>query len=1044
MDIIRFFISKPVTVAVGVIMVVMFGLIGLQKLPVQLTPDVETPMITVSTVWYGATPYEIEKEIIERQEKVLKGLQGLTEMESSSYNSLGTITLSFTMGTDIDDALLRVSNKLSEVSNYPGNADRPTIESSGANSSPVIWSVLRPLPGNTQEIRQFKTFFEDNVRQHLERVNGVGSLLVFGGTDDTLDIIIDIKKMARYNVSIHQIIAAVQKTNQNISAGILGMDKKNYRIRTVSQFQNPEDVLDVVIFDDGIKRVYLKDIGQAQKGYKKADASVLHKGRAVIVVGVKKEKGANVLEITEEVERTMGQLNAGILKDNGLELEIVSDQRPYIRTATDLVKRNIFIGGFLAICVLLVFLRSLRATLITGIAIPISAVGCFVFLWLMGRNLNVVSMAGISFAVGMLVDNSIVVLENIDRHRKMGKTAFDAAYEGTKEVWGAVLASTATTVAVFLPVIFMQEEAGQLFRDIAIAITSSIVLSLLVSISVIPTLFNLFYKNKPFTQINQMQKSVVGAFLAGWIFKFSSFCMKTVFTRMVTILSFTSLAVVLTVWLLPSAEYLPQGNRNLILNIIIPPPGYSTAKLKAMGEYVYKSTEPYFKEDGKDGFPQIKHMFYVGADRITLFGGISTHDTRARELIPLFTKVIRSIPGVFGVSIQAGIFESGIGKGRTVDVNISGDRMPDIIQAGYALFGAISAKMPENTQVRPVPSLEASYPEANFIPNQEKLAANGLSAEALGVYVDILMDGRKIEEYRPEGIKQVDLILKGKDASAGSPEDILNATVVNQFGDLIRIRDVADISYDQGMPQINHLERNRTITLQVTPPETLALQTAMEQIEGQIIPELKQEGKLDNVNVAVGGNADKLVETMDALKWNLLLALVITYLLMSALFENFIYPFIILFTVPLAAAGGFVGLWAVNIYLSSRGVGLQGFDVLSMLGFIILIGTVVNNAILIVHQSLNNVRYNGLVGKQAVEDAVKTRIRPIFMSATTSLLAMAPMVVSTGSGSELYRGLGAILLGGLAVSTVFTLVVIPALLIFIIGFEKPALFVQES
>ncbi|MBU2429892.1 MAG: efflux RND transporter permease subunit, partial [Proteobacteria bacterium] len=411
---------------------------------------------------------------------------------------------------------------------------------------------------------------------------------------------------------------------------------------------------------------------------------------------------------------------------------------------------------------------------------------------------------------------------------------------------------------------------------------------------------------------------------------------------------------------------------------------------------------------------------------------------------PLFTKVIRSIPGVFGVSIQAGIFESGIGKGRTVDVNISGDRMPDIIQAGYALFGAISAKMPENTQVRPVPSLEASYPEANFIPNQEKLAANGLSAEALGVYVDILMDGRKIEEYRPEGIKQVDLILKGKDASAGSPEDILNATVVNQFGDLIRIRDVADISYDQGMPQINHLERNRTITLQVTPPETLALQTAMEQIEGQIIPELKQEGKLDNVNVAVGGNADKLVETMDALKWNLLLALVITYLLMSALFENFIYPFIILFTVPLAAAGGFVGLWAVNIYLSSRGVGLQGFDVLSMLGFIILIGTVVNNAILIVHQSLNNVRYNGLVGKQAVEDAVKTRIRPIFMSATTSLLAMAPMVVSTGSGSELYRGLGAILLGGLAVSTVFTLVVIPALLIFIIGFEKPALFVQES
>ncbi|MCP4720982.1 MAG: efflux RND transporter permease subunit, partial [Desulfobacteraceae bacterium] len=264
-----------------------------------------------------------------------------------------------------------------------------------------------------------------------------------------------------------------------------------------------------------------------------------------------------------------------------------------------------------------------------------------------------------------------------------------------------------------------------------------------------------------------------------------------------------------------------------------------------------------------------------------------------------------------------------------------------------------------------------------------------------------------------------------------SPEDVLNSTIANSFGDLIRIRDVAGISYGQGMPQINHLERDRTITLQVTPPADLALQAAMEKIQNDIIPLLESQGKLKNVRVGVGGNADKLMETRKALQWNLLLALIITYLLMAALFENFLYPFIILFTVPLAAAGGFAGLWAVNAYIAP-----QGFDVLSMLGFIILIGTVVNNAILIVHQSLNNVRFNGLAGKEAVSDAVKTRIRPIFMSASTSLLAMLPMVLSTGAGSELYRGLGAILLGGLAMSTVFTLFVIPALLVFIIGFEK--------
>jgi len=274
-------------------------------------------------------------------------------------------------------------------------------------------------------------------------------------------------------------------------------------------------------------------------------------------------------------------------------------------------------------------------------------------------------------------------------------------------------------------------------------------------------------------------------------------------------------------------------------------------------------------------------------------------------------------------------------------------------------------------------------------------------------------------------------VVKGDDSIYETPEDILNGTIVNSFGNLIRVGDVSELIYSQGMPQINHLERDRTITLQVTPPEDLPLQTAMEIIENDVIGSLQKAGKLENVNVAAGGNADKLTETRNALQWNLMLALVITYLLMAALFENFFYPFIILFSVPLAGAGGFLGLQLVNWLVAP-----QAFDVLTMLGFIILIGTVVNNAILIVHQSLNNVRYNGMVGIPAISDAVQTRIRPIFMSATTSLFGMLPLVLSTGSGSELYRGLGSVLLGGLAISTMFTLFVIPALLAFVIHFEK--------
>jgi HAE1 family hydrophobic/amphiphilic exporter-1 len=1031
MDIISYSINKPVSVTVAVILVVMFGLIGLNKLPVQLTPDVETPQITVNTSWGGATPYEVEKEIIEKQEEVLKGIQALTKMESSSYNSYGEITLSFALGTDLDDALLRVSNKLNEVTGYPDTADRPKIEAAGAQSSPVIWMMLKTRPENQEHINHFRTFFENNIRQHLERVQGVGSLFVFGGTENELHITLEAEKMARYNVSINQVMGAVTNANRNVSAGVLGIDKKNYRIRTVSQFQAPEDALEVVIFDDGIHRVYLGDVARTTPGYAKENVAVLHNGIQVIVVGVRKEQGANVLEMTERLQEEVDRLNGTILAENDLYIDWVYDQRPYINRAIRIVKQNILIGGFLAICVLLLFLRSITSTITTALAIPISTIGTFIFLWLMGRNLNVVSLAGISFAVGMLVDNAIVVLENIDRHRKMGKAAFAAAYEGTKEVWGAILASTATTVAVFLPVIFMQEEAGQLFRDIAIAITFAILLSLFVSISVIPTLIHQFYKRKKDRPLNRLQKSVIGPLLASFIMRFADLCLKNTLTRLTAIIAFTSISVALTWLLMPSAEYLPQGNRNLILNFMSPPPGYSVDKLKEMGRKIYSDAQPYFKEDGKDGIPMIKQIFYVGADRITLFGALSVHETKAQEMMPLFQRIMNSFPGLFGVSIQAGIFEHGIGQGRNIDVNISGSNIPAITSSAWMLRGIIMDRIP-GAQVRPVPSTDTSYPEVRIDPNKEKLAANGLTEEDLGIYVDILMDGRKIGEYRPEGIKQTDLVLKGSDRIYSTPEDILHAIIVNSHGDLIRLGDVSTVQYSSGMPQIDHLERTRNITLQVTPPQSIPLQQAMETIETDIIGSLKQAGQLQNVQIRIGGNADKLVETGEALKWNLLLALLITYLLIAALFENFIYPLIILFTVPLAAAGGFIGLLVVKTLIAPH----QAFDVLAMLGFIILIGTVVNNAILVVHQSLNNVRYHNRPVVASLSHAIKTRIRPIFMSATTSLLALSPLVLSTGSGSELYRGLGSILLGGLAVSTMFTLFVIPSLLSLVIGWEK--------
>ena len=750
MDFIRFAINKPVSVCVGVILILLFGVMGIRGLPVQLTPDVETPQITVITTWPGATPYEVEKDIVEEQEAALKGVQRLTMMEGSSFNGQAIITLTFEVGTDLNAALLNVSNKLDEISSYPDNVNRPIVEASGAESSPVIWMVLKMLNGDPEKIGTFRTFFENEVRQYLDRVQGVGSILVFGGTDQQLEVVISPEKLARYQLTIRDVMARIQNANQDVAAGILGLQKKSYRVRTVSQFTHPEDPLGILLVDDGQRRVFLRDVATTRMGYATQTGAMMHNNKPTIVVGVRKQQGANVIDLTQRMYAAVGQLNEGILKDAGLELEVVYEQTPYIRNAMDLVKRNVVIGGLLAIVVLLLFLRSVSATLTTAVAIPISAVGTFIFLWLFNRSLNVVSLAGISFAVGMLVDNAIVVLENIDRHRQMGKEAFAAAYEGAREVWGAVLASTATTVAVFLPVIFIQEEAGQLFKDIAIAITFAILLSLVVSVSVIPSMAHLLFarrdKNRKKVSLSSIGKA--GSAVANALTALSRLSIRNAMTRIVTISVFTSAALG-AVWLLmPKAEYLPQGNRNLIINFMIPPPGYSYEKRKAIGDQIFTATKPYFEQDDKDGLPQIRAIFFVAADRFTLFGGLSKHETRARELIPLFMRVMNSIPGVMGFSLQAGIFQEGLGRGRNVDVNISGDDIDKIIGATWMLRGVISQKLP-GSNVRPDPSPENSYPEANFIPDRSKVLANGLSESQLGLAIDVIMDGRKIGEFKP-------------------------------------------------------------------------------------------------------------------------------------------------------------------------------------------------------------------------------------------------------------------------------------------------------
>ncbi|MCD6385705.1 efflux RND transporter permease subunit, partial [Candidatus Sumerlaeota bacterium] len=559
-------------------------------------------------------------------------------------------------------------------------------------------------------------------------------------------------------------------------------------------------------------------------------------------------------------------------------------------------------------------------------------------------------------------------------------------------------------------------------------------LSLFVSISVIPMFSKQLYTMRVTRaiEIKEHKKGIlvkIGNGLMSLMMFLLRNVMRNWVTRLATILLLTSSAVVIAYALFPKMEYLPQGNRNFVINILIPPPGLSYEERKEIGESIFRSLKPYFFKD-HNGYPGIKNMFYVGSPDIMLFGLNSIHEQRAGELIPLCQRVINNLPGIFGVSQQAGIFQTRLGRGRTINVDISGADINQLVQVGGTMFGIIGREIP-GSQVRPVPSLELLYPEVKIVPLRDRLKSAGMTAQSLGVAIDVLLDGRKIGEFSQEGEKKIDLVLKSPDTEVTSPEDLYDKPLATPMGTIVPVSSLAKFVKTTGLTQIRHLERNRTVTLEVTPPFSITIQEAMEIIKQKVVPALEAQGMLKNVDIRLSGTADKLVETRKALQFNFLLAAVITYLLMSALFGNFIYPLIIMFTIPLAGVGGFIGLKLVNLFIAP-----QPLDVLTMLGFIILIGVVVNNAILIVYQALNNIREKGMDYKEAIFDSVRIRLRPIYMSASTSIFGMLPLVVAPGAGSELYRGLGSVVLGGLAISTIFTIFLIPSLLMFVIRFEK--------
>ncbi len=1035
----RLALSNPTATLVAVLLVVLFGGLGLARLPVQLTPEVEKPEITIRTGWRAAAPEEIEAEIVEPQEKVLRGLSGVSRIVSKAQRGQGEVSIEFVVGHDLRRGLIEVLNRLNRVPRYPEDANEPVIDTVGGNSRAIAWFTIRNRDGNPRDIQSYKDYAEEVVQTRFERVPGVARSEVYGGREREVRITFDPYRAASLGIEL-PVAARLAGANQDISGGDVSVGKRRYTLRFTGAF-DAEDLGDLVLeWRDGLP-VRLRDIAEIEVSYADRKSFVLAKGARSLAVNAHREIGVNVLEVMAGLKEAAAELVAGPLARAGLYFEQVYDETVYIHRSVDMVRNNLALGIALAILALWWFLRRLRATVLIAAAIPISLFASFFFLYITGRTLNIISLAGLALAVGMTLDAAIVVLENIVRLRERGVRLRDAAALGPAQVRGALLASTATTIAIFLPIVFLSDEAGQLFADLAITISVAVGASMLVALTVIPA-----------AAAKWLARARIGDAHARWrqgltgaILRVTDGPARRTFwiVALITIPLGVSLALaprsILNLVPIPErfateipespfalrASYLPQGNRNLVFAFVIPPPGANIDHLEnEMGNVVVERLKPYLEGEKE---PAIASYFFVAFSRGVFMGARTSDETRTDELIPLINRTVRGFPDTIAFARRASLF-GGFGSGNTIDVDIQTRNIDALMSAALEGFVGINRALP-GARVRPFPGLELADPELRLVPDERRLAEAGWMRGTMASVTRALGEGLYVGDYF-DGERRLDIVVRVPRWE--TPEQLASIPLATPGG-VFPVSELTRIVRTAGPNEIRRIDRRRTVTLQVTPPEGMSLEEAIDVLRTQVVPPI--EARLpDDAEIRFSGTADKLKTALTSMSGSFALAIVILFLLMAALFRSFRDSVLVLLALPLATVGSLVALRTMN---DAFGVH-QPLDLLTMIGFIILLGLVVNNAILLVHQTREMER-RGLARRDAVAEAIGMRLRPIFMTTITSILGMLPLLVLPGAGSELYRGLAAVIIGGMCVSAVFTLLLLPSLLRIGEGRSRPAL-----
>jgi len=1062
--IVRGSVARPVTVAMATVAVVLFGSISLDRLGLNLLPSLTYPTLTVRTEFEGAAPAEVEEQITRRLEQRLGVISGVRKMHSVSAAGRSDVVLEFLWGTDMDLAAIEVREKIDLV-NLPLDVERPSLLRLNPNLDPIFRLALTrpdPLKDGVYDLQTLRRFADDFLKRRLDPVSGVAAAVVGGGFEDEILINVDQEKIARLGITVQSLGQRLSATNVNLSGGRLSDGTNEYLVRTVNQFETIEDIEETIIFQQGGRILRLRDIAEVIEGQKERDAIMRVNGQEAIEISLYKEGDANTVAVAANVYERLDEIREQMPPN--FDLLVIYDQATFINAAISEVRTAAIQGAFLAVFVLFLFLRDVRSTLIVAATIPASVMVTFALMDIYDITLNVMSLGGIALAVGMLMDNAIVVLENIARHRSEGRSVLESAEKGASEVGGAVMAATLTTIAVFLPLAFVEGIAGQLFKDQALTVTFALVASLILAFTLIPMLSAVGGRSsRPESELSALGDQIQGGrfktalqwlfviprfvfvtiprFILVWLLRVTRFFIQafTVLTRplltgfdkaydrlslgyagllglalrarlltlvlaVIAFLGSAALIPTLPVALIPplaQGEFkvdleLSPGTRLELTDATLADLDYTLSKAS---DQLLDKTYSVAGTGGRMDASAVSGGENVGEFNVVLSPGAGAqHEAEAMSRL---RDVLALIPDVQFTLDRPQLFSFS----KPLEVIVSSSDLEDIREVADALALAMQG----STMFRDVEStMRAGYPEVQIEFDQDRAAALGLNVPDVASRVVSKVKGEVPTEFTFQD-KKIDVRVRVQEDERDSTSDIGHLVVSGSTGPQIRLDTVADIVMGVGPADIQRIGQQRValVRANVVGDDLGIAATKVQRILEDIpVPA--------GLKVIVSGQNEEMEASFRSLQFALILALIMVYLVMASLFESLLHPFIIMFTIPLAGVGAVIGLAMTGTSVS----------VVVFIGLILLVGIVVNNAIVLIDR-VNQLRQTGLSRTEAVQIGAGQRFRPILMTTMTTILGLLPMAIGLGEASELRTPMAITVIGGLLVSMLLTLIVIP-------------------